>query len=109
MTQVKNESVEIFAYKFSNTALSNKPDILKGLTPIEFLETKYQRGCIFGLDNLQRSGRYRLMGWCYDFSPFLKKYLVKQYDSWQEYYAPNKTLLRNSIYGSIGEIVEIPD
>lgn len=103
-TEIKNE---IFAYKFSKTATSNKADILKGITPIEFLKGKYDRGCIFGIDRLHRSGHYRLMGWSYDFTPFMKQYVVKQYDSWQEYWAPNKTLLRKSLYGKIQKIVEI--
>lgn len=98
-TEIKNE---IFAYKFSNTATPEKPDILNGQTPKEFLEQKY-----IGLDNLHRSGHYKLMGWCYDFTPFMKQYVVKQYDSWQEYWSPNKTLLRKSLYGRIQKIIEI--
>jgi hypothetical protein len=99
-------STELMAYKFSPTALSEKQDILNGLTAEQWLKTKYVKGCIFGLDNLHKYGHYRLMGWSYDFTPFLTLFLVKQYDSWQEYYAPNKTALRNSIYGTIQRIVE---
>jgi len=95
------------SYKFSNTAVKNRPDILNGKTEIEFLKTKYQRGCFFGLDNLHRIGGYKIHGWYFNFKPFLQKFIVKQYDSWQEYYAPNKTLLRNSIYGKIQQIVKI--
>jgi hypothetical protein len=100
---MKTETLTI--YKFSDTA-TEKPT-LEISNPLEFLKSKYQRGCIFGLDNLQRSGTYKLMGWAYDFKPLLKKYIVKQYGAWHEYFAPNKTLLRRSIYGTIEKIVEI--
>ncbi len=98
---------DVKAHQFSSDAPC--PEILHGKSPWEFLKEKYQRGCIFGLDNLQRSGVYRLNGWSFDFKPYMKQFLVKQYDSWQEYYAPNKTILRNSIYGVIQRIVEIID
>lgn len=98
---------EIFAYKFSSTATSEKPDILNGETPEEFLKGKYDGGLVFGLDNLHKSGRYRIHGWIFDFTSFMKNYVVKQYDSWQEYWAPNKTLLRKSLYGRIDKIVEV--
>jgi len=91
--------------KFSQTAVENPPNILGNMTPIQFLLYKYDKGCIFGLDNLQHSGLYRYMGWAFDFSPYMKRFLVKQYDNWQEYYAPNKTALRKSIYGRIQEIL----
>lgn len=93
------------AYAFSATA-TEQPTITVD-DPKSFLKKKYQRGCFFGLDNLHRSGIYKLSGWAYDFRPFMKKFLVKQYGSWQEYWAPNKTALRNSIYGRIDAIQEI--
>ena len=98
---------ELNARKFSSTALEEKPDILQGILPEDFLKSKYDTGIAFGLDNLHRIGHYLLMGWSYDFTPYMKQYLVKQYDSWQEYWAPNKTLLRKSLYGRIQKIVLI--
>lgn len=95
-------------YKFSPSATEIAPDILRGGTPEQFLKGKYTRGCIFGLDLLQRAGIYQLSGWEYNFRPCLKRFLVKQYGSWSEYYAPNKTALRGSLYNRIEEIVEIP-
>ena len=59
------------------------------------------------LSNLQYHGYIKNMGYLYDLKKYLKKYIVKQYDTWHEYYAPNKTLLRKSIYGTIDKIVEI--
>ena len=94
------------AYKFSECA-KEKPEILNGQTPQEFLKSKYVRGSIFGLDGLQSSGVYRYMGWAFNFRPYLKRFVVKQYGSWQEYYAPNKTALRNSLFGRIEEISEL--
>ena len=43
----------------------------------------------------------------YDFSPVLKRYLLKQYAQWYELYAVDKTALRYTVYGRIHEIVEI--
>lgn len=58
-------------------------------------------------DNLIRYGHYKLMGYVYDFKPFLKKYLYKQYGNWSEAYAPNKTTLRKVICGRIDKIIEL--
>lgn len=75
--------------------------------PVAFLKSQYQRGCIFGLDNLKRSGRYREMGWEFDFRPYMKKFLVKQYGQWSEEWAPNRTAIRNSTYGTIQAIQQL--
>ena len=48
-----------------------------------------------------------LMGYRFGFEDILKAYVVKQYDSWQEYNAPDKTSLRSFIYGRIEQITEI--
>lgn len=48
-----------------------------------------------------------LMGYRFGFDDILKTYVVKQYDSWQEYSAPDKTSLRSIIYGRIDQIAEI--
>lgn len=47
---------------------------------------------------------YKLGGFAADFSRFLPTILVKQYGSWQEYVAPNKTLLRKVLYGTIDQM-----
>lgn len=95
------------AYKFSDTARSECPDLLGSTTPQEFLKARYIRGCVFGLDHLMNNGRYHLYGWSFDFRPYLKRVLVKQYGGWQEYYAPNKAALRKCLYGRIQEMVEL--
>lgn len=47
------------------------------------------------------------MGWLFDFSPVLKRYLLNQDGHWYELYAADKTALRHAVYGRIHEIVEI--
>lgn len=48
-----------------------------------------------------------LNGWRFDFSDVLKTYIVKQYGSYQEYRAIDKTSLRTMLYGRIERIIEI--
>ena len=48
-----------------------------------------------------------LMGYRFGFEDVLKSYIVKQYGSWAEYTAPDKTSLRSIIYGRIDQIAEI--
>ncbi|OJU79102.1 hypothetical protein SAMN02927937_00618 [Paenimyroides aquimaris] len=48
-----------------------------------------------------------LMGYRFGFEDILKAYVVKQYGSWQEYNAPDKTSLRSFIFGRIEQIAEI--
>ena len=72
----------------------------------EFLKKAYVR-FYTNNQNIIQFGRYKLMGYKYDFTPFLKKYLYKQYGQWQEAFAPNKTALRTVIGGRIDKIVEI--
>jgi hypothetical protein len=57
--------------------------------------------------SLLNSGCYKLMGYRYDFRQYLKKYVYKVYGNWYEAYAPNKTLLRKAIHGTIEKIVQI--
>lgn len=95
----------IKAIKFSN-AETDKVDILNGLTPKDFLKRVYLEGR-FGLDNLKRHGKYLRMGWAYDFNPYIKTFVYKQYGTWSECNAPNKTLLRKVISGRIDKIIEV--
>lgn len=48
---------------------------------------------------------YRLLGWAWDFRLVFPRILVKQYDRWSEYYAPDKTSLRKALVGRIIEMV----
>jgi hypothetical protein len=71
------------------------------------LKNIYSSSCHSFLNNLQEYGYIKLMGYLYNVKPYLKKYVVNQYGSWRQYYAPNKTLLRKSIYGRIDKIVQV--
>jgi hypothetical protein len=93
------------AWKFTESA--TEAPTLEIKNPKEFLKTKYLSRDSFGLDNLQRDGLYKLQGWNYDFKPYLRQFLVLQYGQWRQYYAPNKTTLKASIYGNIDKIQEL--
>jgi hypothetical protein len=96
------------AYKFSDMALNKKPDILQGITPGQFLKEKYTKGFPFGLFEIKRSGHYKIHGWSFDFTPYLKRYVVKDYHgNIHEEWAPNKTAVRTTNYGRIEYIIEV--
>ena len=54
-------------------------------------------------------GCVSVLGWCFDFRPYLRLYVYKQYGHWVEAYAPNKTILRKSVTGGsqIKHILEV--
>lgn len=54
------------------------------------------------------NGLIPLRGWMFDFRDFMKRYLVRQYDSWTEYRGFDKTSVRAMLCGTISEIIEIP-
>lgn len=62
-------------------------------------------------ENVNRNSYFKsaipLSGYCFDFSEILKTYIVKQYGSYQEYNAVDKTSLRAMIYGRIDKIIEV--
>ncbi len=74
--------------------------------PKEFLKRAYVR-FYTNNENLLHYGVYKVAGYKYDFSVYLKRYIYKQYGSWNEAYAPNKTTLRKVLGGRIEKIVEI--
>lgn len=61
--------------------------------------------------NVNRNSYFKsaipLSGYRFDFSEILKTYIVKQYGSYQEYNAVDKTSLRAMIYGKIDKIIEV--
>lgn len=97
--------MNVIQFAFHDRVQPTPADILNGKSEKEFLNEKFQKGCIFGLDHLMRSSCYKLGGWAYYFD--MPKFLVKQYGEWQEYFAPSKTALRKAIYGRIDKIVAI--
>lgn len=97
---------DVIAHKFSSSAKEKKPEFNDEKVDT-FLKSKYQKGTVFGRENLQREGVYKEAGWSYNFRPYMNKYLVKQGGQWGEVYAPNKSALRNSTYGKIEDIKEL--
>jgi len=97
----------ICGYPFVGHVDQEKRPVIEN--PIEFLKSKFISPHSFGTNELIRNGNYKLQGYLYDFKPYLKNFLYKQYGSWYEAYAPNKTMLRACIYGRIDKIVEIKD
>lgn len=91
-------------YKFSTSATETAPDITAGHL---IKQMKDGSRYTFGNDDLLRDGVFKLNGWAFDLREELNQYLVKQYGSWQEYYAPNKTSLRALVYGRIDTIREL--
>ena len=63
------------------------------------------------VENVNRNSYFKnaipLGGYRFDFSEILKTYIVKQYGSYQEYRAIDKTSLRAIIYGRIDKIIEV--
>lgn len=76
--------------------------------PMEFLVRKLRGSRFdFGVDNITRTGAYKEMGWAYNLRGLLRKFVYKQYDSWQEIYALNKTNVRELVGGRIIKIIEV--
>ncbi len=85
--------------KHLSTELINNPE--KYLNGVFSYKTHSQ------LHNVQKSGTIKIMGWEYDFRPFLKKFWYMQYGQIYQAFAPNKTALRKATFGRIDKIVEV--
>lgn len=99
----------ITAWKFSDTATPTPPGQMPEThqEAIAWVKNKYADGGYqFGLDNLTRHGVYKLSGWCFNFKPYLKRFVYLQYGQWHECHAPNKTLMRKVVHGRIDQILE---
>jgi hypothetical protein len=75
--------------------------------PEEYLKSVFNGGTHSQLYNIQSTGSAKIMGFIYDFKPYLKRFWYSQYDSINQAYAPNKATLRKSVYGKIDKIVEV--
>jgi hypothetical protein len=95
------ELPEVYAWAFNPQCKNNKPLLHRGPTAKDFLKRGYADMSIL------ETGIYRLRGWAFDFRPFLRRFVYKQYGHWEEVYAPNKTALRDVIPECITEIVEV--
>lgn len=75
--------------------------------PKNYLKSMFDNRYHGNLPNIHTFGAIKIMGYRYDFKKYLKQYVVKQHGGWQEYYAPNKTLLRKTLFGKVEKIIEI--
>ena len=97
---------KVNAWVFSETA-EEKPK-LKGKSEEDFLINLYSNKFNFGFMNLKETGIYRLMGWAFDFKPFLKKYVYKtRAYGLEEGYFLNKSDLRRLTGSRVLYIKEI--
>lgn len=99
---MKTKEVKVMGYPFVEHVGQN----IRPALSVDFLDKAYTK-FYTNNQNIINYGCYKLMGYKYDFRPYLKKYVYKQYDSWFEAYAPNKTKLRSVIFGKIDKIIEI--
>ena len=105
------------AWKFSKCAVGDKPDnettrLLEKMQAGGSLtreEKDRVANILYGLFGAGGSS-YRLLGWQWDMSRHLPRFLVQyKYDShFWPYYAPDKTSLRKALTGPIREIVAAP-
>ena len=101
-------------YRFSDTASEQPPENCQAAQLMEKIngggrlnreEKNYLTRAVKN-NGFSRRG-IPVMGWMFDFSPVLKRYLLNQYGQWYELCAADKTALRHAVYGRIHEIVEI--
>lgn len=111
--------MKIRTWKFNPDAKCSLEDLSD--SRVYSIKTKLESGVRLSLDeNLWLTERANtstcvprgcvaLMGWSFDFSDYLRRYVYFQYGSWQEWYAPNKTTLRKSFTGGsqIKHILEV--
>tara|TARA_R110002167_G_scaffold325017_2_gene531138 strand:- start:324 stop:659 length:336 start_codon:yes stop_codon:yes gene_type:complete len=71
---------------------------------IDWLKWQYEPH-MSNIYDLLNSGSYKYMGWSYDFTPYMNRYIYKQHGQWFEVYAPNKTMLRKAVYGVVDKII----
>ena len=105
---------KIICYPFSDVASEQPPTKCRAGQLMEKVnnggrlnreDKNYLTGAV--KENIFSSCGISVMGWLFDFSPVLKRYLLNQDGHWYELYAADKTALRHAVYGRIHEIVEI--
>ena len=105
---------EVICYRFSTTATEQPPancyaaylmDKVNGGGRLN-REEKNTLAHMVRNNAFSRRG-VPVMGWMFDFSPVLRRYVVNQHGHWFEVCAPDKTAVRDAVYGRIHEIVEI--
>lgn len=104
---------KLIAYKFVNwdiKPLENFKDTLPYIVKLKLLQrqkiTREEKDKIVS-SLFFNNGVIQMGGWAFNFCGFMKTYLVKQYDSWREYRAFDKTSLKKILHGTIQCIVEL--
>ena len=99
-----SEGVNFWAFVAEPAATVDHPSICNGKSIKDWLESKYKSSCAFGIDNLT-NGVYKLGGWCFDFRPYMKKYIYKSECGIYTAYAPSVKGLRSAL--SLGRKVPV--
>lgn len=112
---MKNQFMQkVTCYRFSDTAADEPPtncyaarlmEKVNGGVRLNREEKNYITRAV--KENIFSRRGISAMGWMFDFSPVLKRYLLNQYGHWYELFAADKTALRHVVCGRIHEIVEI--
>lgn len=98
----------MYYYKFADTACEEKLLDIEKMSTRDFIVDNYKDAYNSNLSGLLQRGIIRLMGWCFDYTDMLNKYLVRFTDGCTGvYYAPDRTLLRKNL-SRVLHILEIP-
>ena len=96
-------------YKFVKWEPAPIDDVLKDRIPAAL--TAYDNGDKKAFNDLKIATTdpyFRRGGWCFPLEPYLKKYWVKtKYYGILEYYAVNKTAIREELKSNVIKIVEV--
>lgn len=102
---------KILIRPFANTGFERLNEVIKEMDNEETINKRlssiYSKGFHPSFERVSRTGIEHTGGIAIDYRGYLKRILVKQYDRWNEYYAPNKSVLRTCLYGVIQEMVYI--
>ena len=93
--------------RFTSTD-KEEPEILNGKTPMEFVSEKLSNPTSFGHASLIKTGHYREAGYEFDFTHYLKQFVVRTINSIYETYAINKTQARKMADARVIYVLEIP-
>lgn len=103
----------VTCYPFSSTAVEQQPvkhyaaGLMDKINRSIPLDREDKNALTHGVNNNSFFKRaIPVGGWAFDFSAVLKLFLVKQYGSWYEMWATDKTAVRAHVYGRIERIVE---
>ena len=93
-------------YKFSDWVKEAEPSCIPTIGMIK--KWFYSKNS-YSTSNFPSTGIYRSGGWAFNFRDELKKYIVcDNTGHLEEFWAPNKTCLRNLLGGRIRYIVDVP-